>query len=109
MDGFHKMRISDRRRGSTLGCGEKGLGAGTGGEGIGWAVELAVEGGEEFPSCGILRFDLGGAFGVTDRFGVLIESGVGGGKIKPGAGVIRSEAGGGLGDGNGEGEFVAGI
>ncbi len=85
------------------------MGAGTGGEGIGWAVELAVEGGEEFPSCGILRFDLGGAFGVTDRFGVLIESGVGGGKIKPGAGVIRSEAGGGLGDGNGEGEFVAGI
>ena len=85
------------------------MGASAGGEGIGGAVELAVEGGEEFPSCGIFRFDLGGAFGVTDRFGVLIESGVGGGKIKPGAGVIRSEAGGGLGDGNGEAEFVAGI
>ena len=85
------------------------MGAGTGGEGIGGAVELTVEGGEEFPSCGIFRFDLGGAFGVTDRFGVLIESGVGGGKIKPGAGVIRSEPGGSLGDGNGEGEFVASI
>ena len=85
------------------------MGAGTGVEGIGRAVELAVEGGEEFPSCGILRFDLGGAFGVTDRFGVLIESGASGGKVKPGAGVVGSEAGGSLGDGNGEGEFVAGI
>lgn len=85
------------------------MGARAGGEGIGGAVELAVEGGEEFPSCRILRFDLGGAFGITDRFGVLIESGVGGGKVEPGSGVIRSEAGGGLGDGNGEGEFVAGI
>jgi len=85
------------------------LGASASGEGIGGAVELAVEGGEEFPTCGIFRFDLGGAFGVTDRFGVLIESGVGGGKIKPGAGVMRSEAGGGLGNGNGESEFVAGI
>lgn len=85
------------------------MSASAGGEGIGGAVELAVEGGEKFPSCRILRFDLGGAFGVTDRFGVLIESGVGGGKIKPGAGVIRSEAGGSLGDGNGEGEFVASI
>ena len=85
------------------------MGASAGGEGIGGAVELAVKGGEEFPTCGILRFDLGGAFGVTDRFGELIKSGVGGGKVKPGAGVIRSEAGSGLGDGNGEAEFVAGI
>jgi hypothetical protein len=84
------------------------LGTSASGEGIG-AVELAVEGGEEFPTCGIFRFDLGGAFGITDRFGVLIESGVGGGKIKPGSGVIRSEAGGGLGDGNGKVKFVAGI
>ena len=85
------------------------MGARAGGEGIGGAGELAGEGGEEFPSCRILRFDLGGAFGVTDRFGELIKSGVGGGKVKPSASVIRSEAGGGLGDGNGEGEFVAGI
>jgi hypothetical protein len=85
------------------------LGAGTGGEGIGGAIELAVEGGEEFPTCGIFRFDLGGAFGVTDRFGILIESRIGGGKIKPGAGVVGSEAGGSLGDGNCEGEFVASI
>ena len=85
------------------------MGAGTGGEGIGGAVELSVEGGEEFPTCWIFRFDLGGAFGVTDRFGELIESGVGGGKVKPGSGIMRSEAGGSLGDGNGESEFVAGI
>ena len=85
------------------------MGTSAGGEGIGGAVELSVEGGEKFPSCRILRLDLGGALAVADRFGVLIESGVGGGKVKPGAGVIRSEAGGGLGDGNGEGEFVAGI
>ena len=85
------------------------MGARAGGEGIGGAVELAVEGGEKFPSCGIFRFDLGGTFGVADRFGELIESGAGGGKVKPGAGVIRSEAGSGLGDGNGEAEFVAGI
>ena len=85
------------------------MGAGAGGEGIGGAVELGIEGGEEFPTCRIFRFDLGGAFGVADRFGVLIESGVGGGKVKPGTGVMGSEAGGGLGDGNGEGEFVAGI
>ena len=90
MDRFHRIRISDRRLGSTLGCGEKGLSASAGGEGITGAVELTVEGGEKFPSCRILRFDLGGAFGETDRFGVLIESGVGGGKVKPGAGVIRS-------------------
>ena len=85
------------------------MGAGAGGKGIGGAGELTVEGGKEFPSCGIFRFDLGGAFGVTDRFGVLIESGASGGKVKPGAGVVGSEAGGSLGDGNGEGEFVAGI
>ena len=85
------------------------MSASAGGEGIGGAVELAVKGGEEFPTCGILRFDLGGAFGVTDRFGVLIESGASGGKVKPGAGVVGSEAGGSLGDGNCEGEFVASI
>ena len=85
------------------------MGARAGGEGIGGAVELAVEGGEKFPSCGIFRFDLGGTFGVADRFGELIESGAGGGKVKPGAGVVGSEAGGSLGDGNCEGEFVASI